>query len=58
MGIIWQSKSSYVKTEDFLPEKTNFDPDYQANHQDLPQSQIEKITIYFGSSAVASVGLK
>lgn len=26
MGLIWQSKSSYVKTEDFLPEKEKFWP--------------------------------
>ena len=57
MGIIWQFKSSYVKTEDFYLKKTNFDPDYKVNHKDLPQSQIEKITIYFGSSVVASLGL-
>ena len=48
---MWKLKIFYLK-------KKNFDPNYQVNHQDLPQSQIEKITIYFGSSAVASVGLK
>ena len=33
MGIIWQSNSSYVKTEDFYLNRTNSGPNYKVNHQ-------------------------
>lgn len=33
MGIIWQSNSSYVKTEDFYLNRTNSGPKYKVNHQ-------------------------